>query len=429
MKIPSRFIGTARVIYSTAKHSFGRLFVSQAGEWYALCFEKIISYLGTRQCRPQRRFSRKSTLSLQSLTLHENRPKKIFPHENGMEHKKIGKTGVKVPPIIFGTSALGNLYTALNDNVKLSIVEECFKFVPNPVVFDTAGKYGAGLALEKLGECLQRLHIPPENVIISNKLGWKRVPLLTPEPTFEQGVWMDLKNDAVQDISFDGIMNCYEQGNRLLGGTYFPQLASVHDPDEYLDSARTPKEREKRFADIVDAYRALAVLKVQGKAKAIGVGAKHWRTIVEIAGVVELDWVMFANSMTIMHHPVELQNFMHSLHQKGVSIVNSAVFHAGFLIGGNYFDYRRIQPDTSENRAIFKWRKDFLTLCGRHNILPAVACVSFAATAPGVVSIALNTSNPRHIQSNVESVTTKVPAEFWAEMKANGLIRSDYPYV
>ena len=114
-----------------------------------------------------------------------------------MELNEIGKTGIKIPPIIFGTSALGNLYTALTDETKLEIVQQAFEHVPAPVVFDSAGKYGAGLALEKLGECLEKLNIAPENVIISNKLGWKRTPLLTPEPTFEQGVWMDLKNDAL----------------------------------------------------------------------------------------------------------------------------------------------------------------------------------------------------------------------------------------
>ena len=346
-----------------------------------------------------------------------------------MKLNEIGKTGIKIPPIIFGTSALGNLYTALSDETKLEIVQQAFEHVPAPVVFDSAGKYGAGLALEKLGECLEKLNIAPENVIISNKLGWKRTPLLTPEPTFEQGVWMDLKNDAVQDISYEGILNCYEQGNELLGGKYFPQLASVHDPDEYLNAATSSKDRDSRFANIVEAYKALADLKKSGKVKAIGVGAKNWKIIEEVSKEVELDWAMFANSMTIMHHPKDLLDFMQSLHSKNISIVNSAVFHAGFLIGGQFFDYRLIQPDTEENKAIFKWRENFFTLCAKHNISPAVACVSFATTAPGVVSIALNTSKPSHIKSNVASVTTKVPAEFWAEMKTNDLIANDYPFL
>jgi D-threo-aldose 1-dehydrogenase len=346
-----------------------------------------------------------------------------------MTLNEIGRTGVKIPPIMFGTSALGNLYAALSDDVKLEIVRQAFEHVPAPVVFDSAGKYGAGLALEKLGECLEKLNIAPDQVIISNKLGWKRMPLLTPEPTFEQGVWMDLKNDAAQNISYEGILNCYEQGNSLLGGQYFPQLASLHDPDEYLAAATSAADRDQRFKHIVEAYNALAQLKNEGKVKAVGVGAKNWKVIEEISKAVELDWVMFANSMTILHHPADLLSFMESLHRKGISIVNSAVFHAGFLIGGKFFDYRLLEPDTEENKAIFKWREDFFGLCTRHNITPAVACVSFATTAPGVVSIALNTSKPANIKSNVESVTTAVPAEFWHDMKDHGLISKEYPFL
>ena len=108
--------------------------------------------------------------------------------------RALGKTGLEVPPIIFGTSALGNLYSAVEDNIKLNIVKECFEHVQRPVVFDCAGKYGAGLALEMLGKNLKKLKIKKDEVIISNKLAWIRTPLTTPEPTFEPGVWFDLTN-------------------------------------------------------------------------------------------------------------------------------------------------------------------------------------------------------------------------------------------
>ena len=33
----------------------------------------------------------------------------------------LGDTGLKLPPIVFGTSCLGNLYNALADDLKLNI--------------------------------------------------------------------------------------------------------------------------------------------------------------------------------------------------------------------------------------------------------------------------------------------------------------------
>ena len=345
------------------------------------------------------------------------------------DYKDLGRTGLKVPPIIFGTSALGNLYTALPFETKLSIVNECFKHIDGLVIFDSAGKYGAGLALEMLGECLSQLEIDESRVLISNKLGWKRIPLTTPEPTFEAGVWHDLKNDAVQELSYEGVISCFEQGNELLGNKYKPQLVSVHDPDEYLAQAKNSKEEAELYTNILESYQALSDLRIQGKVKAIGVGAKNWKTIQKISKDIDLDWVMFANSMTIMNHPPDLLEFMKQLHEKGIGIINSAVFHAGFLTGGSFFDYKLIKPDSPENKAIFKWREDFFSLCTKHSVKPANACVNFAMTVPGVISISLNTSNPKRIKDNIESVVTNVSHEFYGDMVKNGLISKDYPYL
>lgn len=337
-------------------------------------------------------------------------------------------TGLAIPPIIFGTSGLGNLFVALTDEVKQQIVQECIRHSPKPVVFDSAGKYGAGLALESLGRCLQALKVAPDEVLISNKLGWLRTELKTAEPTFEPGVWKDLKYDAVQQISYDGIIACFEQGNDLLGG-FIPQLVSVHDPDEYLAKATSETEAKKLYRDILEAYRALADLKKQGLVQAIGVGAKDWRIIRQIAADVRLDWVMIANSLTIKNHPEDLLAFMQHLQQQGVQIINSAVFHAGFLIGGDYYDYKRIQPDTPENKALFKWREDFFALCREFNLKPAEACTGFALSVPGVAAIALNTTNPRRVKENVDMTYVQIPAGFWRALKARGLIRADYPFL
>ncbi|MBN2611146.1 MAG: aldo/keto reductase [Bacteroidales bacterium] len=341
--------------------------------------------------------------------------------------KKLGKTGLSIPPIIFGTSALGNLYAEIAFEVKLKIVKECFNHVASPVVFDSAGKYGAGMALEMLGKCLEQLEIPSEDVIISNKLGWQQVPLTTDEPTFEKGAWKNISHDAVQTISYDGILKCFEQGNLLLG-KYKPGLVSVHDPDEYVAQGADNDEKKQLYLNILDAYRALSELKKSGLVSGIGVGAKDWHIIKRLAGDVDLDWVMFANSMTIYRHPPELLTFMKELQKQDIGIVNSAVFNAGFLIGGEYFDYVKIKPDTSENKAIFKWREDFFDVCKRFAIEPYVACVNFGLRPHGVISISLNTSNPKRVKNNVESVVSGVPNEFYKEMKEKGLISNDFEY-
>jgi D-threo-aldose 1-dehydrogenase len=346
-----------------------------------------------------------------------------------MRHELLGNTGVSVPRLVFGTSCLGNLYEVLPHETKLAISREWFACAPSPVVLDTAGKYGAGLALEMIGANLRALGVPAEAVAISNKLGWLRTPLRTSEPTFEPGVWAGLEHDARQQISGRGIVECWEQGCELLGEPYRPQLVSVHDPDEYLAAATSADERRRRFDDMVAAYGALAELKRRGDARAVGVGAKDWRVIREIDSAVSLDWVMLANSLTIYRHPPELLDFLASLVDRGIGVINSAVFHAGFLAGGRYFDYRELSPDEPADRALLDWRERFFALCRQHDVQPATACVQFALSPPGVAAVAMNTSKPEHMAKNADAVDSVVSNEYWHDAKTCGLLRSDYPYL
>ena len=332
---------------------------------------------------------------------------------------------LSLPPIVFGTSGLGNLFVALEEQEKLNIVSECVRLSKKKAVFDTAGKYGAGLALETLGKCLNQLQIPQEDVIISNKLGWLRTKLKTKEPTFEPGVWKNLKYDAVQNISYDGIIDCFEQGNELLGG-YVPQMVSVHDPDEYINNAKDHHHAEELYNDVLEAYDALHDLKTHGEVQFIGVGAKDWEIIKRIAGDIQLDWIMIANSMTIKSHPKELLDFIVEMEANGVYVINSAVFHSGFLVGSNYFDYRLIEKGTLQNDALYRWRDHFFEKCDKFNVMPSEACVQFSLNVPGVKSITLNTTNSARVQSNLRMTNTNIPLEFWQELKINDLIELDF---
>jgi D-threo-aldose 1-dehydrogenase len=343
--------------------------------------------------------------------------------------KQLGKTKIDVPPVIFGTSCLGNLYQTLADDIKLGIMKQWFECVEPPVVIDTAGKYGAGLALEVIGNGLRKLGIQSGQIIISNKLGWIRTGLKTTEPLFEPGVWKNLKHDAVQKINYRGILECWEQGCELLGGNYKTEVVSVHDPDEYLARADSKRDRAKRFSDIMESYNALFELKEKGEVAAIGVGSKDWKIIKELTDRIQLDWVMLAVSLTIMNHPDELVELIKTLNSKSVGIINSAVFHAGFLTGGDFFNYRKVDPLSVEDRELYEWRDKFFMICSNFDVKPAEACFMFGMSPPGVVSIALNTSKPDRVRENVELTRKKIPAEFWITMKEENLIDKNYQFV
>ena len=281
-----------------------------------------------------------------------------------------------------------------------------------------------------IGMLLTREKIDPADVIISNKLGWYQIPLKTPELTFEPGAWAGISYDAFQKISYrGGILECWEQGNELLGGKYMADLLFVHDPDEYLLAATSDADWQNRLNEILEAYHALFELKEKGEIKAVGIGSKDWLIVKKLNNYLDFDWVMFANKFTIYHHPKEIISFMDELQKKGTGIINSAVFNAGFLIGGRFFDYVKVKENDPAFRHLLDWRSKFHMICRDFGIKPADACIKFGISHPAICSIALNTSNPGKMPENVNTIRKDLPGEFWNALKEMKVIDPEYQYL
>jgi D-threo-aldose 1-dehydrogenase len=351
------------------------------------------------------------------------------------QYRPFGKTHLRVPPIVFGSGALGDRCRTIPDQTKREICVEWFRHVEPPIVIDTAGRHGAGLALETIGRALERLEIGRDELIIINRLGWTgghptfetTAPQPDPLPRGEGNP--RTRSEAVQRIGYDGMMRCWEECCRLLGGGYCPTLVSVDDPDQYLAAATSPADRDRRFQDLVDAYRALGELKRDGKVVGVGAGASDWRVIREIDSVIELDWVVLSGSLTIMRHPPEVLKLLYDLAERQVAVINSGLFHGGFLTGGRSFGGRAVRPDDQADRPLLAWRKSFVALCEGHGITPVDACVQFGLSAPGVVAVLLDTSHPDRVAANVAAAARQIPSVFWESMKEEGLLDEGYPYV
>lgn len=194
----------------------------------------------------------------------------------------------------------------------------------------------------------------------------------------------------------------------------------MHDPDEYLAASSDEADLAKRKEDVLGAYKALAELKDAGKVMSIGVGAKDITVIDFISDHVQLDWAMFACSITPYSHSDFAKNLLLKLGKQGVDVINSAVFNAGFLIGGEFFDYQKITVET--HPEIFAWREKFQQLCGDFNLSAMAVCVQFSFLFPEIKSIALSTSKPHRVQGNIDLVNAQIPLAFWEKLQSEGLI-------
>ena len=132
---------------------------------------------------------------------------------------------------------------------------------------------------------------------------------------------------------------------------------------------------------------------------------------------------MFACSITLYSHSAYARGLLSKLGAQGVQVINSAVFNAGFLVGGSHFDYVEITRETAPEK--FEWRDRLNAICAEFGVKPAAVCVQFSFLFPEIVSVALNTTRPARVQSNVEITETEIPAALWTRLQQEGLISAE----
>jgi len=65
--------------------------------------------------------------------------------------------------------------------------------------------------------------------------------------------------------------------------------------------------------------------------------------------------------------------------------------------------------------------------CNRHGVSLPAAALQFPLAHPAVVSIIPGAAKPGEILANLASLDAKIPAAFWSDLQAHGLIAADAP--
>ncbi len=289
-----------------------------------------------------------------------------------------GASGLSVPPIVFGTAALGNVPQVIPEQRKLEICGEWFRRLEPAVFIDVAYRDADGLALEVLGRMLRRLDVKRDEVVIHLTL------------------------DAHQ------VAREWEKSCRLLSSEYQPKLISICDADE-------------------SSWQAVCELKAAGLVLGVGVATRGLDAMNSLPP--SADWIVLTGGFTLMRHSVELVASMAELAARQIPIIVSGVFDGGFLVGSNRLDGRVLSSEDPADRSLLAWRTSFAALCHGHGVMPAQASIQFALSGPGVVAVLLNSSHRDRAADNIAFVERRVLDSFWASMKEEGLLAADYPYL
>lgn len=330
--------------------------------------------------------------------------------------RRVGKTSLELPVFGLGTAHLGELYGKVDEAESRATMDAAW--AAGVRYYDTAPWYGRGLSEHRLGGFLRTK--PRGDFQVTTKVGRTLHRPADPK-TFDRAPWTGGLNFEVNfDYTYDGVMRSYEQALQRLALDTVDALV-IHDLDAGFHGDRQAGY-EKQL--IESGARALVELKKSGDIQAYGMGINNNEALEGIATQVDLDFCIVAMPYTLIDQD-SLKRGMKALHDRNVSVIIGAPFASGILVTGSgagaKYAYGAASPEVQARV------RGIEAACKTHNVSMPVAALQFVLAHPAVVSVIPGAAKPSEVEANVAALGVKIPAAFWAELKAQKLIHPDAP--
>jgi D-threo-aldose 1-dehydrogenase len=301
----------------------------------------------------------------------------------GLEPRELGATGLRVTPLCFGGGPLGSMPETFHEETSqeeaYATVREIFA---GPVNFlDTAASYGDGESERRIGHVLAEIGGIPAGVVLATKVDRD---LDTGEFTGAQ------------------VRRSLERSLTLLGVDRLP-LVYLHDP-EHIGFA-------EGMADGGPAL-TLAALRDEGLVDHIGVAGgpvNLMRSYLE-TGLFEV--LITHNRMTLLDRGAD--DLIGFAHDRGVGVVNAAVFGGGILVRGQHavprYAYRAAPKSVLDVVERMWW------LCADFGVPLGAAALQFSLRDPRITSSIVGASHVEHVREAIAFAGWPIPEELWDQL-------------
>ena len=226
-------------------------------------------------------------------------------------------------------------------------------------------------------------------------------------------------NKIVNDYSADATLRSIEGSLKRLKTDHI-DIAFVHDvaQDFYGDEWLAIFESARK-----GAFRALDRLRNEGVIKAWGLGVNRVEPIETLLALEEPrpDAFLLAGRYTLLDHDRALQRVMPMVTERGLGIVVGGPYSSGALVGGPNFEYAPATPAILAKVAAIR------AIADRYGISMKAAGLQFALANPAVAAVIPGASRPGRIAEDRAALREVIPADFWRELRAAGLVNPDAP--
>lgn len=326
------------------------------------------------------------------------------------ESRRFGRIDQTVSVAGFGSVALGNMGKEMAPETAGALIRHALD--AGVRLFDTAPMYGHGLAEYRLAA--QLMERPRESYVLVTKVGRTLHP--APPGSFDTGPWTRTPPMRMEfDYSYDGVMRQVEDSLQRMGVDHFDALL-VHDIDRWTHGADQPQ----RFREALDgAFPALEALRDQGVVNAIGLGVNEVDVCLAAAHAVDIDCVLIAGTYSLLDQEAD-RELLPLCVQRGIAVINGRVFGSGILAtgAGAGARYNYGSPDEATTLRVRRLED----VCERHGVELGAAAVQFAAANPAISNVCIGAGSVEQQQRNYDWFGASIPAAFWDELKAAGLL-------
>ena len=298
----------------------------------------------------------------------------------------IARTGLNIPAICFGTTALGDMPDTYGYAVGEARAQATLSAIfDSPIGFlDTSRNYGAGRSEERIGAALKTRGCLPEGFVISSKLD----------------------RDMTTNL-FDGdrAQRSLEESLKALGVSTIP-LLHLHDP-EYASDLKDVTKKD-------GALEVLFRMKAQGLAQAVGLAAGRTDIMMPLIRDWDFDAIISHNRYTLLNRQgTEMFELAKS---RNMAVINAAPYASGILAKG-----AAVQPlfayMPADDNIVFRV-KAIEALCSQYGVPVGAAALQFSLRSPLVASTICGVSTPERVQQTIDWSSWSIPDALWKDLLA-----------
>ncbi|WP_298196418.1 aldo/keto reductase [Novosphingobium sp.] len=334
-----------------------------------------------------------------------------------LPQRVIGSACLKVTELGFGSAALGNLYRAMTDatarETAVAARDAGIRY------FDTAPHYGRGLSERRLGDALRQGPAP----VVSTKAGRLLEPCPVTGEAARDGFVSPMPFRARYDYTQDGILRSHDHSLQRLGLERI-DILYLHDIGTLTHGATHATYWEQ--LTLGGGFKALERLRDSGAIKAFGIGVNEVEVCLQALAEVRLDVILLAGRYTLLEQGA-LDRLMPRCRDTGTAVVIGGPYNSGILVAGSRaaaearYDYAPAPP------AIIERVRRLEAVAARHGVALPAAALAFVLAHPQVVSVIPGMASVEQVRATLAFYRAPIPADFWAELRAAGLLHPAAP--